>query len=328
MELTNLVARIPGTDQALAKEPVIVVAHLDHLGRGWPDVREGNEGKIHPGADDNASGVAVLLELARALKAEGPRPRSIVFLVVTGEEAGLIGSRHWVSTATAGGLKPFAAVNLDTVGRLKEGALFVLNTDTAREWRFIFMGVGYTTGAPVKIVTEPLDASDQGAFISAGIPAIQLFTGPTADYHRPSDTVEKLDLEGMATVTEAAKETVAYLADRVDPLTVTIKVGGSKPAPAGHPGGEAGGRRAGLGTMPDFGHQGPGVRVQAVTPDSAAEKAGIVQGDIILELDGKKVEGLRSLSGILKAHQPGDEVGVKVLRGEEEMAMTVVLTAR
>jgi hypothetical protein len=329
MELTNLVAQIPGTDLSLVNEPVIVVAHLDHLGRGWPDVREGNEGLVHPGADDNASGVAVLLELARALKAEGPRPRSIIFLVVTGEEAGLIGSRHWVSTAVAEGLKPFAVVNLDTVGRLKEGALFVLNTDTAREWRFIFMGVGYTTGAPVKIVTEPLDASDQGAFIEKGIPAIQLFTGPTADYHRPSDTVEKLDLEGMATVTEAAKETVAYLADRVDPLTVTINAVPPKAsAQGGHPGSSGGERRASLGTMPDFGHQGPGVRVQAVTPDSAAEKAGITQGDIILELDGKKVEGLRGLSGILKAHQPGDEVPVKIARGDEEISLSVVLTAR
>lgn len=332
MELVNLIAEIPGTDLALVNQPVVVVAHLDHLGRGWPDVREGAEGQVHPGADDNASGVAVLLELARALKAEGPRPRSIIFLVVTAEEVGLVGSRHFVKHLPED-VKPFAAVNLDTVGRLKEGALFVLNADTAREWRFIFMGVGYTTGAPVKIVTEPLDASDQGAFIEAGIPAIQLFTGPTADYHRPSDTIEKLDLEGMATVTEAAKETITYLADRTEALTVTINTSASEaPAPGGRPGGAPGGgeggRRASLGTMPDFGHQGPGVKVQAVTPGSAAEKAGIVPGDIILELDGKTVEGLRSLSGILKARRPGDEAPLKILRGGEEIAMTVVLTAR
>ncbi len=332
MELTNIVARINGTEFGLISQPVVVVAHLDHLGHGWPDVREGNEGQIHPGADDNASGVAVLLELARALKAEGPRPRSIIFLVTTAEEVGLVGARHWVKNLPEG-VKPFAAINLDTVGRLKEGSLFVINSDTAREWRFIFMGVGYTTGAPVKIVTEPLDASDQGAFIEAGIPAVQLFTGPTTDYHRPSDTIEKLDLEGMATVTEAAKETITYLADRTEPLTVTINADAtSASAPGGHPGGAPGGgegeRRASLGTMPDFGHQGPGVKVQAVTPDSAADKAGILPGDLVLELDGKSVEGLRSLSGILKARHPGDEVPVKILRGDEEMEMTVVLTAR
>lgn len=340
MELTNLVGRLDGTDLRLISQPVVVVAHLDHLGLGWPDVRPGNEGQIHPGADDNASGVAVLLELARALKAEGPRPRPVVFLVTTAEEIGLVGARHWVENLGQE-IKPFAAVNLDTVGRLKDGALYVLNADTAREWRFIFMGVGYTTGAPVKIVTEPLDASDQGAFIEAGVPAVQLFTGPTADYHRPSDTIEKLDLEGMATVTEAAKEVVTYLADRTEPLTVTIGSTASEPRAGGHPGGHPGGghpggtpggtdggRRAGLGTMPDFGHQGPGVKVQAVTPDSAADQAGILPDDIILELDGKTVEGLRSLSGILKARQPGDEVPLTLRRGDEEISMTVVLTSR
>ena len=96
MELTNLVARIQGTDLSLVNQPVVVVAHLDHLGHGWPDVREGNEGQVHPGADDNASGVAVLLELARALKAEGPRPRSVIFLVTTAEAVGLVGARHWL----------------------------------------------------------------------------------------------------------------------------------------------------------------------------------------------------------------------------------------
>ena len=94
MELVNLVATVPGTDPELSRHPVLVMAHLDHLGRGWPDVREGNEGVIHPGADDNASGVAVLLALARALADEAPRPRGVMFAVVTGEEAGLLGSRH------------------------------------------------------------------------------------------------------------------------------------------------------------------------------------------------------------------------------------------
>ena len=118
--------------------------------------------------------------------------------------------------------KPFACVNLDTVGRLADGKLYVLNADTAREWRFIFMGVGYTTGAPVAVVSEPLDASDQVACIERGVPAIQLFTGPTPDYHRPSDTVDTIDADGMVVVTEAAHEAIGYLAERTDPLTVTI----------------------------------------------------------------------------------------------------------
>jgi len=326
MELVNLVARVPGADPALANAPVLVLAHLDHLGRGWPDVRSGNEGQVHPGADDNASGVAVLLELARTMAAEPPRPRPVIFAVVTGEEAGLLGSRRLLGTMGAGS-KPFACVNLDTVGRLADGKLYVLNADTAREWRFIFMGVGYTTGAPVAVVSEPLDASDQVACIDVGVPAIQLFTGPTADYHRPSDTADTIDADGMVVVTEAAHEAVGYLAERQEDLTVTITPadGGSAPPQAAASQGE---RRASLGTLPDFSYEGAGVRVQQVMPDSAAAAAGMQAGDVIVALDGEAVTDLRSFSALLKARAPGDSVVVGIIRDGETTEVQAVLGAR
>jgi aminopeptidase N len=325
MELVNLIARIPGREPELAHEPVMVLAHLDHLGRGWPDVREGNRGEVHPGADDNASGVAVLLELAKAMAAEPPRPRPVVFAVITGEEAGLLGSRHLLEQLAARS-KPFACINLDTVGRLADGKLYVLNAETAREWRFIFMGVGYTTGAPVAVVSEPLDASDQVACIESGVPAVQLFTGPTPDYHRPSDTVDRIDPEGMVVVTEAAHEAVAYLAERVDPLTVTINTTAEQETTSEPPPTQQ--RRASLGTMPDFAFEGPGVRVQQVMPGSAAEKAGLLAGDVLLALDGESVSDLRTYSALLKARAPGDQVEVTVLRGEEEVSLSAVLGSR
>jgi hypothetical protein len=323
MTLTNLIGSVRGTDPELA--PVLVMAHLDHLGKGWPDVRAGNEGLVHPGADDNASGVAVLLELARTMAAEPPRPRTILFAVVTGEEAGRVGSKHLLGEF-ADGVKPFACVNLDTVGRLTDGELFVLNADSAREWRFIFMGVGYTTRAPIKVVAEPLDSSDQMSCIEAGIPAIQLFTGPTPDYHRPSDTAATIDADGMAVVTEAAHETVAYLAERLEPMTVTIKgqFGGHHP---GEPKTQIP-RRASLGTMPDFGFEGTGVRVQQVMPGSAAEKAGILAGDILVAFDGQQVDNLRGYSSLLKSRNPGDTVEVTVLRDGQETFVTATLAER
>jgi hypothetical protein len=325
MELVNLIARIPGSDPSLRDAPVVVLAHLDHLGRGWPDVRSGNEGEVHPGADDNASGVAVLLELARSMSAEPPRPRPVVFVVVTGEEAGLLGSRYFLDSI-APETQPFACVNLDTVGRLSDGKLYVLNADSAREWRFIFMGVGYTTGAPVAVVSEPLDASDQVACIERGVPAIQVFTGPTPDYHRPSDTVETIDVEGMVVVTEAVHEAVGYLAERTDPLTVTIDTAAEE---SGRPAAsEKETRRASLGTMPDFSFAGPGVRVQQVMPGSSAEAAGILAGDVVVALDGEPVTDLRSFSALLKAHAPGDEVVVTLLRDGREMRVNSVLGSR
>jgi len=323
IELVNLVARIPGRDPKLSDEPVVVTAHLDHLGRGWPDVREGNRGEVHPGADDNASGVAVLLEIAGAMADEPPRPRPVVFAVVTGEEAGLLGSRHLLNTMAE--TKPFACVNLDTVGQLSDGKLYVLNADTAREWRFIFMGVGYTTGAPVAVVSEPLDASDQVACIENGVPAIQLFTGPTLDYHRPSDTADTLDAEGMVVVAAAAHEAIGYLAERTDPLTVTIAAAEGEATIPESPTTQ---RRASLGTMPDFAFEGPGVRVQQVMPGSAAEQAGILAGDVLVALDGEPITDLRSYSDLLKAKVPGEQVEVTVLRGENEIALFAVLGSR
>ncbi len=324
--LTNLLARIPGTDPALADHPVLVMAHLDHLGHGWPDVRPGNEGKIHPGADDNASGVAVLLELARTMAAEPRRPRPVLFAVVTAEEAGLVGSRHLMASLPPEKL-PYACVNLDTVGRLSEGKLHVLNTDSAKEWKFLWMGVGHTTGAPVAIVPEPLDASDQGACLERGVPAVQLFSGPTTDYHKPTDTPDKIDADGMAVVAEAAHEAVAYLAERTEPLTVTI--GPARPAPpAGGPPPRPGGRRAGIGTVPDFAFGGPGVRVDRVVPGSPAEAAGLAAGDVITAMDGKAVGGLRDYSRLLKGHQPGDTVTLTVLRDGVEKKVEVTLGER
>jgi len=178
MILTNLVGRLPGSDPSLAGQPVVVLAHLDHLGRGWPDVRAGNEGMVHPGADDNASGVAVLLELARAMKVEPPRPRPVLFAVVTAEEAGRLGSRRLLEGLKSAGA-PLACVNLDTVGRLADGKLLVFNADSAREWRFLFMGVGHTIGTTIEIVTEPLDSSDQVSCIEAGVPGCSSPPGPT-----------------------------------------------------------------------------------------------------------------------------------------------------
>jgi hypothetical protein len=257
---------------------------------------------------------------------EPPRPRTVLFAVVTGEEAGRLGSRHLLEGMPEDA-RPFACVNLDSVGRLADGELFVLNADSAREWRFIFMGVGYTTGAPIKVVPEPLDSSDQMSCIELGIPAVQLFTGPTPDYHRPSDTADTVDPDGMAVVAEAAHEAVGYLGERLEPLTVTIE---GQAEPQGHPGGAPlqAARRASLGTMPDFGFEGPGVRVQQVMPDSAAQAAGIMAGDVLTAFDGEPVTDLRGYSTLLKAKSPGDRVEVTVLRDGEEKTTTATLGER
>ena len=189
-ELTNLVGELPGSDPAARRPAGVVLAHLDHLGPGWPDVRAGNEGTSPPRRRRQRlrGGGA-----ARACRADGRRARHDRDRWCSPWSPARKPGASARSTCwrVCGGIdSPFACVNLDTVGRLGDGKLYVLNADSAREWRFIFMGVGYTTGAPIAVVAEPLDSSDQMSCIEVGVPAVQLFTGPNEDYHRPTDTAE------------------------------------------------------------------------------------------------------------------------------------------
>jgi len=324
MKLKNVIGIIEGSDASLKDYPVIVSAHYDHLGLGWPDVHKGDEGKIHYGADDNASGVAVLIELARTMAKSAPK-RTIIFLACSGEEAGLIGSRYFVEHRKdyiKGEI--FADVNLDTDGNLFDKKLLVLNANSAKEWKFIFMGTDYTTGVKSEVVQKQLDASDQVAFIEKGIPAVQLFTGATANYHRPSDTADKIDGKGLVKVATVAKEVLLYLADREDAMNFTGK---AEPANK-QSSAQKSSRKVSTGSVPDFAYTGKGVKLGSVVPNSTGEKAGLQAGDIITAINGKDVEDLKQYSDILKQHQPGDTITLTVLREEKEKKIKLKLGER
>ncbi|MFK5855333.1 MAG: M20/M25/M40 family metallo-hydrolase [Bacteroidota bacterium] len=325
LKLTNVIGIIPGTDPKLKDEPVVVSAHYDHLGLGWPDVRKGNEGKIHYGADDNASGVAIMIELAQSMAKTVKPKRTIVFLACTAEEAGLIGSRYFVAHSKdyfKGDI--FANVNLDTDGSLFDKKLLVLNGNSAKEWKFIFMGTDYTTGIKSEVIQQDLDASDQVAFIEKGIPGIQLFTGATENYHKPSDVIEKIDGEGMVKVAIVTKEVLVYLADREDPMNYT---GSAEVAKKASPKAKKSGKVS-TGSIPDFSHQGPGIKIGSVKAGSTGETAGLQAGDIIIEIDSKKTENLKVYSDLLKNYKPGDVVSLTVLRGDEEKTISLTLGER
>ncbi|MCU0723494.1 MAG: M20/M25/M40 family metallo-hydrolase, partial [Planctomycetes bacterium] len=325
--MRNVIGILPGTKPEWKGRSAVVCAHYDHLGRGWPDVHEGDAGKVHPGADDDASGVAVLLELAEILGKNLKPDRTLVFAAFTGEESGLQGSRRYVKNAgahPASGI--LGALNLDTVGRLGAGKILVIDGGSAREWRFVFMGCGYVTGVESEMAAEGIASGDQAAFLEAGVPAVQLFTGAHGDTHRPSDTADKIDGAGLAKVASFAREAVLFLASRPEPLTFQ-GAGATVPKPPAGPG--AGGeRRATTGCMPDFAFKGPGVRVASVGKDSPAEKAGLAAGDVIVRIAGKEVPGLREYSEALKAFKPGDEVEIAFLRDGTERKLTLTLTAR
>jgi hypothetical protein len=315
LPLRNVIGVLPGTKPAFNGQAVVISAHYDHLGFGWPDARAGAKGQLHPGADDNASGIAVMLELAR-LMANARPDRSIIFAAFAGEEEGLLGSRHYVDAAQAPGAAfplsgHYADVNLDTVGRLANGKIAILGGASAREWPFIFMGAGAVTGVPVQTVMQDLDASDDRSFVAAGVPAVQLFASVATDYHRPTDTADKIDYAGMGKVAAVLKEAVDYLAARPEPLSFSGAGAAAQPrgpAALGAP------RRAATGIVPDMTDQGEGVRVGSIQPGSGAEKAGLKAGDRLLALGGTKTANLRALADALRDLRPGQTVEVEFAR--------------
>jgi len=328
MDLTNVIGYIPGSDPNLKNEAVVVSAHYDHLGMGWPDVHAGDEGKIHYGADDNASGVATIIELARNMAKTAKPKRNIIFLACTAEEAGLIGSKYFVENIQSlDNNDVFANVNIDTDGSLFDKELLVLNANTAREWKFIFMGTDYTTGIKSKIVEQPLDASDQVSFIEKGIPAIQLFTGPTPNYHRPTDTYDKIDGKGLVKVATVTKEVVDYLANREEALNFQGENKKEKTSSSSAPPVKSA-RKVSTGIVPDFAFSGEGVKVGSVTDNSPAAQSGIETGDILQKVNGEAVTGLRQYSDMLKKFQVGEEIEMEIHRNDEIKIIKLVLGER
>jgi hypothetical protein len=324
VESFNVVGVLDGGREDWKEQSVVLGAHFDHLGRGWPDVHAGDEGLIHPGADDNASGVAVLLELAANLASGEPPPRSLVFVAFSAEEAGRLGSKAYLERSaplSREGIR--AMINLDTVGRLHDGAITIIGSASAREWPHIFRGCSYVTGVESRNSPEPLDSSDQVSFTERGIPAVQLFTRAHTDYHRPGDTADKVDAAGLVRVATFTKEAIVYLAQREEPLSAVA------PSPAeGAPRGPSSGRKVSFGVVPEFSFAGPGVQLADVVPNSPAQRAGLRAGDVLLAVDGKEIAGLREFSELLRGLQPGQSVEAAVRRGEETLTVTVTVAER
>jgi C-terminal processing protease CtpA/Prc len=217
-------------------------------------------------------------------------------------------------------------LNLDSVGRLGQNRLLVLGTASAREWPHIFRGASYVTGVPVEPVADEWGGSDQKSFLEAGVPAVQLFSGLHSDYHRPTDTVDKIDPQGLEKTAAVAREAIVYLAGRTESLTSTLGTArGREPSPPEAPGT---GRRISLGTVPDFSYSGQGYRITEVTPNSPAAQAGLQAGDIIVRLGTVPISDLRAFANALKTLQPGDRLTITFRRGETEHTIQAQVVPR
>jgi aminopeptidase N len=262
-----------------------------------------------------------LLELASRLMLVANMERPVVFVAFTGEESGRKGSKYYVQNAKQYPVaRTTGMINLDTVGRLGKGKLIILGVGSAKEWSAIFQEAAKPLMLTIAESKQDLDSSDQKSFHEAGVPAVQLFTGPHADYHRPTDTADKIDGKGLARIATLTRAVAFTLANLPAPLTRTVTA-----VPGAVPAAPRIDRKVSIGVIPDFTYNEQGVRLGGAQPGGPAETAGMKQGDIIIQAGTMRISVLKDLSDVLKTKQPGDKLPLRFLRnGKEFQAMVEV----
>ena len=357
----NVVGVLEGTDAKLKQEAIIIGAHYDHLGRGGEGSLAARAGDIHHGADDNASGVAAMLELARLLAQERPR-RTIIFVAFGGEEEGLLGSNWYTNNPVVPLAQTIAMLNLDMVGRLREERLFIGGTGTAEEWRGLIaaanqglelrvvagqggaherragegakaeMPVVYGANGQVAAVASPRERfrltlnedgygpSDHSSFYARKIPVLFFFTGTHEDYHKPTDTADRLDYEGEARIVALIRDLVrAVDASDRRPTYATARSASA---------GRSMGFRVSLGTVPSYAESETGLKLDAVRDDSPAARAGLRAGDVIVKLAGREVRNVYDYTQALSEMQAGREYEVEVRRAGQTLSLRITPDAR
>ena len=316
----NVVGILPGRDARLRAQAIVVGAHYDHLGRGGEgSLAPDQVGAIHPGADDNASGTAVVMALARAFAAAGGAPRTLVFVAFSGEEMGLLGSAHYVRQPPVALDKTAVMLNLDMVGRLYDGKAYVGGVDSGTGLRAIVSEAGRDLGLTLAMRGDPFAPSDHTSFYVAGRPVLFFFTGAHTDYHRPTDTWDKINADGLRTIAALTARTVSAIAS-APTAPAYVKVEAAAPGRT---------RGAYFGVIPEFGEAArPGVAISGVRPASPAEKAGLKAGDVIVRFAGVDVKTLEDLTFALRSKRAGDRVGVTIVREGQTREVETTLEER
>ena len=319
---TNVLARLPGRDPS---RTVVVGAHYDHLGHGGEgSLAPDGQGEVHNGADDNASGTAVVLELARLLAAAEESPAGdVVFALWSGEELGLLGSESWARRPTVPLERVAANLNLDMVGRAGDGVLTVLGAGTAAPLADWIDAAGGTAGLELRVNRsgQGVGGSDHQTFLKRAIPAVHLFSGIHADYHRPSDDVERFEADGAARVTELARALVASLqSEPLEFVEVTHEEGEAQRV--------RGGFSVWFGSVPEYAYEGEGLLLAGTSAGSPAEKAGLLKDDVILRVGEVEVETIYDFMHALQIYKPGDVVRTRYRRDGVEEEVRVTLATR
>ena len=318
----NVVAILYGNSNELSEEYIVIGAHHDHLGMGGTGSgsRMSDSIAVHHGADDNASGVAALLELASNMASKQSRnKRSILFVSFGAEEMGLVGSKYFVSNLPVPASQIKTMINLDMIGRLKKDSVLTIGgTGTAKEMDEILST--FENDLPFKINRQPdgYGPSDHAAFYAASIPVLFFTTGAHEDYHTPLDTWDKINIAGLEAISEFVYDLSNYLADRTENLTFTESGTMTRT-------GMGRGYKITLGIIPDYASTNQGLRVDGVRQEGPAARAGIMKGDVIIAMNGLQVGNIYDYMARLNTLNAGDTVIVEVMRNGKKEVLLVQL---
>jgi len=319
----NIIGVVRGTDPALANEYVVVGAHYDHIGMGDENsLAASTAPMIHYGADDNASGTAGVIELATRF-ANQPAKRPILFMTFSGEEKGLLGSKHWVTHPTVPLNHIVAMINMDMIGRLKDGKVNIQGTGTSTIWPAVIDSSKKGLPLTVSTTADGFGPSDHSSFTGKGIPVLFYFTGLHSDYHRPSDTYDKINADGEATVLTMVEKSMRIVADM--PSRPDFTKGADKPSATQS---SSIALKVSLGLVPDYSDDPHGLRITGVKSGSPAEKAGLTADDIVTKVGPTQIKNIYDLMSALGSFKPGDTTDVSVLRDGKTVTVKVTFAGK
>jgi Zn-dependent M28 family amino/carboxypeptidase len=307
-----------------AKPWVAVGAHYDHLGRGEAGntlADKDDARKIHFGADDNASGSAAALAVAAAV-ARQPRHRNVLFAWWSGEEIGLVGSSAFANAPPLPLDQLEAYLNFDMVGRMQDNKLTIQATGTSPVWAKIIEQANIAAGFDLLLQSDPYQPTDVATFNLASVPCLTFFTGTHADYHKPSDTADKIDYEDLDRVADFAAAIVKRLGDATEAPQFT------KVEQQTQPGGGRAGTRIFTGTIPDYSTEVKGLLLSGVIGGGPAEQAGLQKGDVIVEIAGQTIANIYDYTYALDVLKIGQPAKVIYIRGGERKETMLTPAAR
>jgi aminopeptidase YwaD len=356
----NVVGILEGSDPQLKNEAIVIGAHYDHLGTGGEGSLAPRSGEIHHGADDNASGTAGLLELARSFSLQTSKPRrTLIFIAFSGEEEGLLGSNYYVNHPLFPIANTVAMLNMDMIGRMKDNKLIVGGVGTAPDWRSMIQNANVLQGLTVSATASPVNGSapprgsyplivsangrpvvnsdpakhfqltlnedgfgpsDHSSFYAKQVPVLFFWTGTHEDYHKPTDTADKINYADEARIVAMVAQLVSDV-DKSDkrPTYLVVKSDST---------GRSTGFRISLGTIPNYGDASDGLLLDGVRDDSPASKAGLKAGDKIVKLAGRDIRNVYDYTYAMGEMKAGQEYEVEVMRGNERLKMKVTPVAR